>query len=127
MAPLESITERSEAYLNQRAPVVVAVSGWPGSVTHASGTIGSSTMCVPTGMWATIQARASLRVSARDRMRPEWMLYTRPCPMSATVAIAMNVGRSSGRRREASVARRTPKYAASRHSIGKIGSSQRPK
>src|SRR5947209_11413963 len=40
------------------------------------GTIGSTTILEPAGMWLTIHARARFRVSGRDRTASSWMSVT---------------------------------------------------
>ena len=47
------------------------------SLDQASGTSGSITTFEPAGTWDTIQARARLRVSGRDRTTSLWITATR--------------------------------------------------
>ena len=55
-------------HLFQRLPLPVppwsSKSGWPASIAHWSGAIGSTTIFEPDGMFWTIQSRATWRVSA---------------------------------------------------------------
>ena len=84
MTPLKK-HERDVRHLFQRlpepvpSPILSPNSGWPTSAAHWSGAIGSTTTFDPIGMLATIQSRASMRVSALASTRSLWTLNTRPC------------------------------------------------
>ena len=68
---LGSTLERLSGNLFQRLPLRDIGDGLPMSCAHWSGTTGSTTIFVVGGTLATIQSRAMLRVSSRDRTRPE--------------------------------------------------------
>ena len=93
----------------QRAPLPVARSARPVSLAHASGTTGSITTFCPAGTFATIQSRASWRVSARASTTSLWIANTSPCAHSSTpAAAAAQAGRGAARARSsAQLASRT--------------------
>ena len=68
--PSLAMFERLVGNLIQRLPLDVTGDGRPTSCAQASGTTGSTTIFVRGGTFATIQSRARLRVSARDRTSP---------------------------------------------------------
>jgi len=52
---------------------VASVTGRAPSRYHSWGTSGSTRICVPAGMWSTIQSRVAVRVSSRVSTMSLWI------------------------------------------------------